>query len=86
MKLKETISKLKYVPEKLTIMYRTYGTNGEDLLMGCCVYSQNNNTLISLDGDDYSLEDEIFDYAMCIDKDNKEQYLAVWYGTEWSWV
>lgn len=52
------------------ISYRTYLPDGTDCFIGCCKYI--NDELISLDGDTYSLKDQILKYEI----DDNE--LTVW--------
>lgn len=52
------------------ISYRKYLPDGTDIFIGCCKYI--NGELISLDGDNYSLKDNILKYE--IDEDD----LTVW--------
>lgn len=69
--------KKKYTP--LTIEYRTWAQDKSDVLAGYCKYE--NGKLISLDGDNYSLNDEIADYEFIITDDGKP-LLTVWYESE----
>lgn len=73
---------LKNISEDVVITYRTYGPNGEDLFAGMCAYDASNNYLYPLDGDSYSLEDEIdeFEYSW---ENPKQRELTVWYKSKW---
>jgi len=70
-----------YIP----ITYRTIITSdGTDVLAGFCRYE--NGELISEDGDNYSLEDEIIKYEMKLDNSingTMQMHLTVWYESEW---
>ena len=57
-----------------TIQYRCYGPNQEDEMLGYCTW--NGTELSPLDGDYYSLEDEIIKYEQ-IDKDLLIVYVEV---------
>ena len=57
------------------IMVRTYGPDGEDMLFGYCMWTGRN--LISLDGDSYSIEEEIVKYVF------DEYGLIYWFESEW---
>lgn len=74
----------------LVICYRTVvevenfpsgGTEELDMFTGICRY-EINGTLLSLDGDNYSLDDEICRYEEGTSK-NGEKVLTVWYESEW---
>ena len=68
----------------IPITYRTYGTDGEELLAGFCRYE--NGEIIPCDGDSYSLDDQIIKYSMDLDDDengNMKMQLTVWYESEW---
>lgn len=60
-----------------TIMYRTNSpfNDREDMLVGYCAYLD--EELISLDGDSYSLDDEIEKYKW------EDDMLIVWYKSTW---
>lgn len=60
------------------IMYRTNGPEGEDILFGYCAYT--GGKLHSLDGDFYSLEDEIIHFF--IDEENNNE-LVVYFRSEY---
>lgn len=64
----------------ISIMYRTFGPNREDLFAGYCRYT--GGELISEDGDSYYLSDVICDHKLEYDNDNNP-YLIVWYESEW---
>lgn len=70
-----------YIP----ITYRTIiASDGTDVLAGFCRYE--NGELISEDGDNYSLEDEIIKYEMKLDNNingTMQMHLTVWYESEW---
>lgn len=69
----------------LTIMYRvTVKVDGveEDTLAGYCEY--NGNELVSLDGDSYSLDDELIAYSI-FKTDTNEFLLSVTYEGEFVW-
>lgn len=70
-----------YIP----ITYRTIITSsGDDVFAGFCRYE--NGELISEDGDNYSLEDEIIKYEMKLDNSingTMQMHLTVWYESEW---
>lgn len=70
-----------YIP----ITYRTIITSdGTDVFAGFCRYE--NGKLISEDGDNYSLEDEIIKYEMKLDNNingTMQMHLTVWYESEW---
>lgn len=51
---------------------------GEDMLMGFCKWNGNEQVLESLDGDDYSLKDEIYDFAF-----DKEGSMTIWVQVDW---
>ena len=68
--------------EKVTIVYRTYGPNGEDLFAGQCLWDWKNDKLISLDGDDYSFEDPIIKHEVIYNGD-KTITVTVWYESNW---
>lgn len=62
------------------ISYRTFVTvNGkdEDIFAGICEWV--NNSLNSLDGDSYSLDDDIGAYNY----DKQNNILTVWYSSSW---
>lgn len=71
----------------LPIIYRTFDPYGRDILAGACRWES--GELIPEDGDDYSLDDEITDYSMELEFNDKESvlrlYLVVWYESEWLW-
>lgn len=71
----------------LPIEYRTFDPDGRDILAGACRWES--GELIPEDGDYYSLDDEITDYSMELEFDDKESvlrlYLVVWYESEWLW-
>ena len=78
MKLKQIVDMIdKNIPY---IAYRTIisiDSDDVDLFTGACRW--NDGRLIPLDGDNYSLNDEIKKYEY--DKDNN--ILVVWYDSEW---
>jgi len=59
------------------IEYRTYLPDGTDVLAGYCCYK--NNELIPLDGDTYSLNDELLKYSTS----QTIKYITVWYESKW---
>ena len=64
----------------ITIEYRTYTPGGEDILAGYCRW--NGMQLISMDGDSYSLDDEITKYEINVNTHDKI-LLTVWYESSW---
>ena len=62
------------------IMYRTIGPYHEDIFVGVCRYDGENKLVKPLDGDSYSLDDEVIDFALEHDKDG-DPYLIIW---DWS--
>ena len=70
MKLKDL---LKDYP--INIMYRTHYKE-KDMLAGYCFWT--GTELVSLDGDDYSVDDEISGYEW-----NGADDLTIWYESNW---
>lgn len=61
----------------INIQVRTYTSFDEDIFFGSCHWS--GTKLISDDGDDYSIDDEILKYEFS--KDGKQ--LTYWFKSEW---
>ena len=73
--------KIKHILTKPSLIeYRTRGPNGEDMFCGECRYDGTN--LVTLDGDSYSLEDEISHYEIS-EMDDGLQLITVYYEAEW---
>lgn len=68
--------------KKVTIVYRTYGPDGEDLFTGQCEWDWKNDKLIPLDGDSYSFEDPIIKHEAVYNGD-KTMTVTVWYESSW---
>ena len=68
----------KYDP--LTIEYRTWARDKSDILAGYCKYTS--GKLISMDGDNYYLNDEMADYEFQIN--DGKPLLTVWYESNWN--
>ena len=74
-------------PDELLIIFRNIIVDENhddviypmDVLAGFCKWIPETNELISVDGDTYSLEDEISHYEMMYDKKNDDYFLCVWY-------
>ena len=87
MKLKRILNELdvENCLEELEIQYRTRidtDDGVQDILAGYCRYDFETGQLISEDGDNYSLNDEIVDYVTeYYDPEDEESglYLIVWY-------
>lgn len=58
------------------IEYRTYDPSGEDMLTGVCRWT--GSELISIDGDNYSVEDYISKHRW-----NNPNSLTIWYESSW---
>lgn len=71
MKLKDLLSN-----KIITIEVRTFDPNGDDMLFGYCRW--NGKELVSLDGDTYSVEDEV-----CKFKFDNPSELTYWFESEW---
>lgn len=73
MKLKDLLK-----DSEINITYRTNSPleDEEDMLFGYCTWT--GTTLISGDGDDYSVEDIIDRYAWTSDSD-----LVIWFTSKW---
>ena len=69
---------LKYLLEykPIDIEYRTYDMFGDDILAGYCKWT--GTELVALDGDNYSVEDEVYKYRR-----NTPRDLTVWYESKW---
>ncbi len=85
-KLKEVLEYCnEETPNELEIQFRTrIDADGEvqDIFAGYCRYDYETGQLISEDGDSYSLEDNIVDFATeYYDPEDEESglYLIVWY-------
>ena len=79
MKLREILQRInRDIP---FISYRTFVSlntdDDTDIFAGACEYKD--GEIISLDGDSYSLEDEISAYEY----DKQNNILAVWYKSKW---
>ena len=73
MRIKDIVN---YIDENdITIEYRTYTPDGYDILTGYCRW--NGMQLIPLDGDTYSLNDEIIKYKISIGRNDKI-LLTIW--------
>ena len=84
MKLIDVINKYDNPELKnVTIQYRTIDPDKNDLFAGICHYDRDSGELFSDDGDIYDLNDEIIKYEMYTDPMSGEQYLIVWYESEW---
>lgn len=59
------------------IEYRTHTPDGTDVLSGYCKWIKGN--LVPMDGDDYSLEDEISNYEIS----QSVSLITVWYESKW---
>lgn len=59
----------------IDIQVRTYAPDGEDMLFGLCHW--NGTELISVDGDNYSVNDEVSKYLF------DEFGLTYWFESEW---
>ena len=59
----------------INIQARTYGPNGEDMLFGYCHWTS--TELVSDDGDNYSIEEEIVKYEF------DDYGLVYWFESEW---
>lgn len=89
-KLKEILNYLDEsdTPDELEIQYRTRidtDDGVQDILAGYCKYDFETGQLISEDGDNYSLNDEIVDYVTeYYDPEDEDSgvYLIVWYESE----
>ncbi len=67
------------------VIYRTFGPDGEDLFAGACDYYREYNDLISLDGDEYSLWDQVEDYKYEPEAiEDGIAVLTVWYKSKWA--
>ena len=71
MKLKDLLSN-----NIITIEVRTFDPDGDDMLFGHCRW--NGKELVSLDGDTYSVEDEVYKFKF----DNPSE-LTYWFESEW---
>lgn len=72
--------KLKHILTKPALIeYRTK-LNGEDIFAGECKYT-NDGKLLSIDGDSYSLDDEIIHYEIS-ELPYDQQIITVWYESE----
>jgi len=80
--LKEIIDMYDKAGEGLEINYRTY-YNNLDILDGSCHFDYQTGELISNDGDWYCLNDGFNKWEMYTDTFSGEQYLVVWYESEW---
>ena len=91
MKLKDILDELDMGEclEELEIQYRTrveIDDEIQDIFAGYCKYDFKTGQLISEDGDNYSLNDEISDYVYeYYDPEDEESgiYLIVWYESKW---
>ena len=84
MKLREIIKRANNPGRKrLEIDYRTYTPDNHDILVGICHYDYSTGELISDDGDSYYLDDEIDGYDFFTDEFSGDQFLLVWYKSEW---
>jgi len=84
MKLREIIKKVSNPERKrLEINYRTHTPYDRDVLVGICHYDYPTGELISDDGDSYYLDDEMDGYDIFTDEFSGDQFLMVWYESEW---
>ena len=82
--LKEIIDMYDHVGEKLKIHYRTYTFPSKcDLFIGMCFYDYQTGELIAVDHDNYNLDDKFFKWEMITDTFSGQQFLQVWYDSEW---
>lgn len=65
----------------MTIIYRTYDPDGNDVFAGMCKY--HDGELVPCDHDTYSLDDKIIDYQMYHNEAENKWELAVWYESNW---
>ncbi len=77
MLLKEIIEKEGLSGQELHVEYRSVSPEGIDCFTGAADYRD--GELVSLDGDDYGLDDEIVKYELSEDRGT----LLVWEELEW---
>lgn len=84
-KLREVIDEIKMSDNetRLSITYRTYTPDGDDILAGHCFWDIVSHKLISSDGDSYSLDDELINSECYFDAFSGKHYLVVWYQSDW---
>ena len=59
----------------IDIQVRTYDPDGKDILFGFCHWT--GNELVSIDGDNYSVDEEVLKYSF------DEDGLIYWFESEW---
>ena len=70
--------RLKHILTKPALIeFRTKLPNGEDIFAGECKYTKDGG-LLAMDGDSYSLEDEIVHYEIA-ELPYDQQIITVWY-------
>lgn len=68
---------------RLSITYRTYAPDGEDILVGHCFWDSVQKNIVPTDGDGYSLDDQLINSECYFDAFSGKHYLVVWYGSKW---
>ena len=81
--LKEIIDMYDHIGDSLQIQYRTYTFPSKyDLLMGICFYNYQTEELITVDHDNYSLNDIFGKWEMVTDIFSGKQFLQVWFESK----